>query len=85
MRVLIQRPGYRNDGKYQFVVGYTGGFCAEMCVHLSFEEVSKRAEEKIGKGTLIDDGVDLWWETEQKEVPLKKRTRFPELKLIHNV
>jgi len=53
-------PDYRNNGKYQFVTGYTGGFTAEMCVHLDFDEVKERLQAKYGKDTvLVDDGTDL--------------------------
>jgi hypothetical protein len=60
-RHLIQRPDHRNNGKYQFVTGYTGGG-AEMCVHLGLEEIAERCRAKLGPGTLIDDGIDLWWD-----------------------
>jgi hypothetical protein len=60
-RHLIQRPDHRNNGKYQFVTGYTGGG-AEACVHLSPDEVAARCREQRGPGTLVDDGTDLWWD-----------------------
>lgn len=53
-------PDYRNLGNYQFVTGWTGGG-AEMCVHLTFEEISKRLRAKHGDGRLVDDGTDLIW------------------------
>ena len=53
-------PNYRNNGKYQFVTGYTGGFAAEMCIHLTFDEIKERLQEKYGKDTLlVDNGTDL--------------------------
>jgi hypothetical protein len=61
VRHLIERPGHRNHGEYQFVKGYTGGG-AEECVHLSAEQVAQRCRDKVGAGRLIDDGLDLWWE-----------------------
>ena len=35
---IVITPDYRNNDKFQFVTGYTGGFAAEMCVHLTWEE-----------------------------------------------
>lgn len=67
IRLPVQRPDYRNNGKYQFVVGYTGGG-AEECVHLDRDEIARRLGERHGPGTLVDDGVDLWWE--QPSLPL---------------
>lgn len=57
-------PDYRNDtehGQYQFVTGYTGGFAAPECVHLTFDEIAKRMREQHGDGWLEDDGKDLIW------------------------
>lgn len=62
MKLKIQKPDYRNNGKYQFVTGYTGGG-AEACVHLSAEEIAERMTAQAGSGKLLDDGVNLWWET----------------------
>lgn len=62
-QLLLAKPDYRNDGKYQFVVGYTGGG-AEECIHLSKEEIEKRMTKKFGKGILVDDGENLFWETD---------------------
>jgi hypothetical protein len=61
----IQRPDYRNNGKYQFVnfITHSG---AESCVHLTAEEISEQMTKKIGPGHLTDDGVDLWWHTDSK-------------------
>lgn len=59
-RERIQRPSYRLNGQYQFVVGYTGGG-AEECVHLTMQEITERAIAKLGPGSVADDGVDLWW------------------------
>lgn len=53
-------PDYRNLGKYQFVTGWTGGG-AEMCTHLTFEQVMQRFKAKHGPGKLEDDGTDLVW------------------------
>jgi hypothetical protein len=61
VRHLVQRPDYRNDGKYQFVVSYTSWGNPE-CIHLTTEQIFERMEDKLGKGKLIDDGVNLWWE-----------------------
>jgi hypothetical protein len=58
---LVITPDYRNNGKFQFVTGYTGGFAAEMCVHLTWEEIEERLKEKHGPGVLTDDGTDLIW------------------------
>ena len=62
-RRLIQRPDYRNCGKYQFIVAYGGGMQTVQCVHLSAAEVAGRCLAKLGPGALVDDGVDLWWES----------------------
>lgn len=62
----VEQPSYRNNGEYQFVVGYTGGG-AEECVHLSAVEITRRLTESAGPGKLIDDGVDLWWELDHVE------------------
>lgn len=62
VRHQVQRPDYRNDGKYQFIVAYGGGMQTVQCVHLSAAEVAERCAAKLGPGTLIDDGTDLWWE-----------------------
>lgn len=61
-KILLQRPDYRNDGKYQFITGYTGGFGGVACVHLDAKEISRRCEAANGTGILLDDGVDLWWQ-----------------------
>lgn len=68
IRHAVERPNHRHDGKYQFVKGYTAGG-AEMCVHLTTEEISKRLRAKVGPGTLVDDGIDLWWEQPDAEEP----------------
>jgi hypothetical protein len=68
VRHPIERPEYRNNGEYQFVKGYTGGG-AEMCVHLNRDQISSRCEQKLGPGTLVDDGVDLWWEQPSPDAP----------------
>lgn len=60
LETLRVTPDYRNNGKYQFATGYTGGG-AEMCVHLGFEEVAERLTVRHGPGTLVDDGTDLIW------------------------
>ena len=57
----VERPSYRENGQYQFIVWYTGGGNPE-CVHLSPEEISERLRAQVGPGTLVDDGLDLWWE-----------------------
>jgi hypothetical protein len=62
VRLPVQRPDYRNNGKYQFVMGYTAGG-AEECVHLTRDEICGRLTTRAGPGVLVDDGVDLWWET----------------------
>ncbi len=54
-------PDYRNNGKFQFVTGYTGGFAAPMCVHLTWEEIEERLTKNHGSGVLTDDGTDLIW------------------------
>lgn len=69
MRHPVETPSGRNLGKYQFITGYTGGG-AEMCAHLSADEVCARLVEKLGPGELIDDGIDLWWETAEPAGPL---------------
>lgn len=61
LRRKVQRPDYRNLDKYQFVVGYAGSG-GEECVHLSAAEIAERLTRSAGPGTLVDDGVDLWWE-----------------------
>ena len=62
--IRVQQPDYRNKtehGDYQFVVGYTGGGGAEMCIHLTHEEYVRRIEAKAGPGTLVEeDGVFYW-------------------------
>lgn len=61
----IPRPDHRNITKfgiYQFVVGWTGGG-AEMCQHYSKAEIEEGQRSLHGKGVLVDDGVDLWWDT----------------------
>lgn len=62
-RIPIERPDYRNNGKYQFVRGYAGSG-AEMCDHVSLMDIVYQMTERCGPGKLIDDGVDLWWESE---------------------
>lgn len=59
-RIILQKPDYRNDGKYQFITGYTGGG-AEECVHLTKEQISERASSILGDGRLEDDGSNLYW------------------------
>ncbi len=59
-RLRLERPDHRNNGKYQFVKGWTGGG-AEACVHLTSEEIAERCARMVGPGTLEDDGIDLWW------------------------
>lgn len=61
IEVVRVSPDYRNNGQFQFVTGYTGGFAAPMCVHLSFEEVEERLQRTSGeaRSRLIDDGSDL--------------------------
>ena len=71
LETLRISPDYRNAGKFQFVTGYTGGG-AEMCVHLTFEEVAKRLAKKHGDGELVDDGVDLIW-MQPDDVATRKR------------
>jgi hypothetical protein len=66
IRHPIQRPDYRNNGKYQFVKSITGSG-AEACVHLTAEEIAERTEKKHGPGKLVDDGTDLWWEVLAKK------------------
>lgn len=65
MKAIVEtvkiKPDYRNNGKYQFITGYTGGG-NPMCVHLSFEEVAELLQKKHGNGTLIDEGTYLVWE-----------------------
>lgn len=63
---LIERPDYRNDGKYQYVRGWTGGG-AEVCDHLSAEDIGKQMEAKLGPGKFVDDGDDLWWDQTPEE------------------
>lgn len=58
--IPVEQPVARNNGKYQFCTGYTGGG-AMMCEHLTKEEIEKRLEEQAGPGRLEDDGKDLWW------------------------
>lgn len=48
----VQQPDYRNNGMFQFVIGWTGGG-AEMCVHLTFEEYEKNIGEKAPPGRLV--------------------------------
>jgi len=60
LETLRITPDYRHAGKFQFVTGYTGGG-AEMCKHLTFDEVAERLANKHGDGELVDDGVDLIW------------------------
>ena len=71
LETLRLTPDYRNNGKYQFVTGYTGGG-AEMCAHLTFEEVTKQLANKYGDGELVDDGTDLIW-MQPDEVATDKR------------
>jgi hypothetical protein len=58
---MILTPDYRNNGKFQFVTGYCGGFGAEICAHLTWAEVEERLTELHGPGILTDDGTDLTW------------------------
>jgi len=59
--IRLQSPSYYRDGKFIFVVGYTGGFGAEMCIHLTRKEIEKRCREKVGPGQLIVKRLELWW------------------------
>lgn len=71
IRKLIQCPDFRNNGKYQFVVGYGGGMQTVECIHLEPSEISARLEAREGLGRLVDDGVNLWWEQDQ---PIQEAT-----------
>ena len=62
-RLPIQRPDYRNNGRYQFVRSYTHSG-AEACDHISPDEIRRQMTDKFGVGMLVDDGLDLWWESE---------------------
>lgn len=64
MKLSVEKPSYRNNGKYQFVKGWTPGG-AEMCAHLSFDEIAEQLKAQAGPGKLIDDGENLWWELDQ--------------------
>lgn len=59
-RISLGRPDHRLNGKFQFVVGWTGGG-AEECKHLTKEQIETFATGAHGPGKLIDDG-ELWWE-----------------------
>jgi len=48
----VQQPDYRNNGKLQFVTGWTGGG-AEMCIHLTFEEYEKDIASQAPPGRLV--------------------------------
>jgi len=61
MKLLVQKPDYRNFGKYQFILEWTPGGAA-MCTHLSSNEISEQLTKKAGPGKLLDDGENLWWE-----------------------
>lgn len=82
MRYPIEQPGCRQDVDYLdwqgnpqdtpvyvFVKGWTGGG-AEMCSHMTAEEVRQDIEKKLGPGKLMDDGTNLWWETAEPAGPL---------------
>lgn len=58
--IQIERPVARNNGKYQFLRGYSGSG-AMSCVHLTREEVVEACEKQFGPGEFEDDGVDIWW------------------------
>lgn len=63
--IKVQQPDYRNDGRLQFVTGWTGGG-AEMCVHLTRKEYADRIEARRGCGTLVEkDGVFYWQPSEE--------------------
>lgn len=48
-----------------FVTGYSGGFGAEMCVHLTHEEYIRRIAAKAGHGTISRrKGVFEWTASE---------------------
>jgi hypothetical protein len=57
-------PDFRNDGKYQFIIGRTGWGNPE-CVHLTFQEIEARLVDKYGPGTLTDDGERLIFRRKQ--------------------
>jgi len=77
--VKVQQPDYRNNGKLQFVTGWTGGG-AEMCIHLTFEEYEQDLRNQAGPGRLVfvpkGDAVksdlhdhqlgEFWWEPADK-------------------
>lgn len=50
--VPVQQPDYRNNGKLQFVTGWTAGG-AEMCVHLTLEEYEQDLRNQAGPGKLV--------------------------------
>ena len=62
--ILVEKPDYRLNGKYQFIKGWTGGGAA-MCLHLTKEEIIERLTTILGPGELVDDGEDLWWKLNQ--------------------
>lgn len=64
-RLVIQQPDYRNNGKLQFVTGYTGGG-ASMCVHMTREEYETRLAAKLGKGKLVEVADEFFWELPAK-------------------
>jgi hypothetical protein len=66
VRLLIQQPDYRLDGKLQFVVGYTS-FGAQECIHLTLEQLAERCERKAGTGKLIEIDGRFYWETEKRK------------------
>ena len=64
-KLVIQQPDYRNNGKLQFVTGYTGSG-ASMCIHLTREEYEARLAAKLGKGRLIEVSDEFYWELPAK-------------------
>jgi hypothetical protein len=80
MRTKVQQPDHRNNGQFQFVTGYTGGFGAEACVHLTLEEYKERIQAKLGPGTLIEEKGIFYWET--PGVPEWSNSLFDFLKRI---
>lgn len=57
---MPQQPDYYNDGKLQFVTGYTGGGYP-MCVHLTYNEYVKRIAEKVGAGIVSRRKGIFYW------------------------
>jgi hypothetical protein len=63
-------PEYRNDGKYQFLVGWTAGG-AEMYRHLTLEQLTTQLTAELGSGRLVDDGTYLiWMQPEETALPI---------------